>query len=154
MKIVFNKRAYFLIIIVIFFSVLFTSCTVNQWTSKISFINKSDIYISNVKIGNLLLVCTLAPGASYDYYFIVDIKGRLTANNAISVGYTNSNDNNKEAVVPRNGNYNLIAGNYLFECEMFKKNGDYCMTIRCERLGYNYGSDDYDDYADGGYYED
>jgi hypothetical protein len=142
-------KIYFLIIII-----FISGCSVNEYTSILSISNESNIYVNNIKIGKTLILLTLAPGASYDYYFYSPLTGNLTTDNAASAGYVNTYDNNKLSIVPRSGNYNLKVGNYFFQSEIFQKNDNYYITIRCNKNKYNYGPDSYDPYADGGYYSD
>jgi hypothetical protein len=140
----------FLIIFIMFVS----GCSVNDYESVLSISNESNIYVNNIKIGNTIILLTLAPGASYDYYFYTPLIGSLTTDSAASAGYAYTEDNNKLSTIPRLGTYNLKAGNYFFQSEIFEKNDNYYITIRCNKNKYNYGQDSYDAYADGGYYSD
>ncbi|MBN2545181.1 MAG: hypothetical protein JXB50_05240 [Spirochaetes bacterium] len=129
-------------------------CTVNDNTSLWTFTNKSDIAITNIKLGNTIILASLSPGFTYNYYFSWDLNGPLTSNEALSAGYASDFEVNEYTIVRRRGTYNLIAGNYYFYSDIFKKDGEYFITLRCKPNNFEYGSSDSDDYAEGGYYDD
>ncbi len=130
-----------------------TSCAVNDYTSKITILNKSDISVNNIKVGDAIICSYIQPGGSFDYYFTTDLGGKLTGAGVISAGYTNAYDNNKASIVKRTGNYKLKHTGYFFDCEIFKVDSDYYITLRCDKKGTDY-SNTADSYVNGGYYKD
>jgi hypothetical protein len=140
-----------MITVIIF--ILGISCTVNNNTSKITILNKSDASVSNIKIGNTIICCYIAAGGSYEYYFSFDLKGKLTGNDVISAGYVNRYDNNKISVVRRDGEYNLLHTGYFFDCEIFKMDKKYYITLRCDKSGVD-NNETGDEYVEDGYYND
>jgi len=141
-------------LLLFFILTLLLSCVVNDTTSLWTFTNKSDIAITNIKLGDTVILISLSPGITYNYYFYFDLNGKLTTGEALSAGYASDFDTNEYTIVRRKGTYNLRAGNYYFYSDIFKKDGEYYITVRCKPNRFEYGGSNSDDYAEGGYYED
>lgn len=70
-----RRMICFMILLSLF---IFATCSVNQSTGKIEVRNFTDRPLKNVKIGNTLIACYVAPGGSVDYWLYSEIKGGLT----------------------------------------------------------------------------
>ena len=73
------KKNILLILLAAFLGIIFFgSCTVSPSASCITISNPTDIPLSNVKIGQLLIASYLAPGAKTDYWIYQTTAGQLT----------------------------------------------------------------------------
>ena len=148
-----KKLILFIIYIISLILVLFTGCTVNEYTSILRITNKSNDDAENIKIGDTLIAYRVATGATYYYYIFKDITGQLTANNLTSAGYTDRYNVNRNSVVEKSGTYTLKAGNYFFDSDIFSQDEEDYITLRCEKHAYDWQNDEYDEYPDEGFYE-
>ncbi len=60
------------------FAFLINSCSVNSTTGLITIENRTNSFLTNVRVGDTLVALSLAPGAKYDYYYYQTIQGKLT----------------------------------------------------------------------------
>ena len=148
-----NEKAYF-IIWNFYYKYIFLSlgCTVNDHMALLTIYNKSNITITNIKIGNTVITPVLFEGGRVDYYIFWTLKGKLSCGEAESWGYP-PYINNKLAIIPRPGTYELRPGQYYFESEIFEVYDEYYITLRCERYYQDCGYEEIDEYADGEYYQ-
>jgi|GEM_PF-2150804 len=144
-------------IIIILFTILYLgSCTVNETTSKITINNKSDIWVSNIKIGNTIICSLIGPGNSYEYYFTNELSGSLSGNDVIPARYTNQYSRNKYTAVEKSdGTFTLSPAGYYFDCDIFIRDDKYYIALGVDnKNGYNYNEDDIDEYIIEDFYED
>ena len=71
------KKIYLLLIVALLFFA-FIGCTVNSTTGRITVANTTNATMTNVKVGDTLIVSSLGPGKSYDYYFFKTLTGQIT----------------------------------------------------------------------------
>lgn len=130
----FLKRPGLLILSVIILFILQISCVVNENTSAIIINNMSNDSVKNIKIGDKVIMFEIQQGGTFSYYFFSEFEGQLTADGAISVGYSNNWDINRLSVPfsIRNGTYHLRAEGYFYFLDIFKVDGDTYMAMRVE----------------------
>ena len=104
---------------------LFFDCVVNSTTGIITIKNSCNQTINYIKLGNTLLVLTLAPGTSFNYYFYKTLSGTITSQEATTgfpnVIYNGSNFSYSGETV-ENGTFTLMT-DYWFEFDITVENG-------------------------------
>lgn len=72
------KINIFILFIVCFLSLIMTTCTVNEYTALIRVDNMGANAVTNLKIGDTLIVGYLQKGAVYDYWAVSRFEGMVS----------------------------------------------------------------------------
>ena len=125
-------RKISLLLIIIIAAAVFLQCTVNSTTGLITVENKSNVKVTNIKIGSTSICWWLSPGEKYNYYFYKPITGELTADGATS-GYRRivlSGDDLEysDEEVKEDGEYELTTNNW-YSCDITEQDNDTYIRI-------------------------
>lgn len=89
---------------------IFSGCTVNSSTGKITIKNASKQAVTNIKLGDTYLALRVLPGQSVEYYYFQAMKGKLSMEGVDSYdfyGYDPNGDGNATAMDKLDFNFSV-----------------------------------------------
>lgn len=103
------------------------SCSVNDYTSILTVVNKGEESINDIQIGDTVIIDEIFPGQTENYYIYSDITGKLTSKQALSASC-----NDQSTMTLLDGTYTLFAGNYFYYCNIIEKNEQHYLILSYE----------------------